>query len=163
MDADIARIYAEHGVHGVRPRFSMALIRLHHLGPMTISDLAREVEVTHSAMSQTITVMRRHDLVTTTPGADARTRLVSLTERGRRLVPLLEAEWRATEAAIAELEREIPYPLTRVVADLAEALRRRSFHDRLLRHLDPAYRPKRSGGSDGPGGGRTGDRASGRR
>lgn len=157
MDADISRIYAEHGVHGVRPRFSMVLVRLHHLGPMTIRDLAREVEVTHSAMSQTVTVMRRHQLVTTTPGADARTRLVSLTERGRRLVPFLEAEWRATEAAIAELEREVPYPLTRVVADLTEALRRRSFHNRVLHHLDPTYLP----GSDDPGGGaRTSDAAS---
>jgi DNA-binding MarR family transcriptional regulator len=150
MDADIARLYATHGVNGVRPRFSMALIRLHHLGPMTIRDLTQEVEVTHSAMSQTITAMRRHGLVRTDPGPDARTRLVSLTEQGRRLVPLLEAEWRATEAALAELEQEVPYPLTQVVQDLTEALRRRSFHDRIASHLARLHpetpgQPSRSG------------------
>lgn len=135
MDADIARFYAERGVAGVRTRFTMALIRLHHVGPMTIRDLADQIEVTHSAMSQSVTAMRSHGLVGTSPGDDARTRLVTLTEEGRRLVPVLEAEWRATEAAIADLEAEIPYPLTQVVRDMTAAMARRSFHDRLLDHF----------------------------
>jgi DNA-binding MarR family transcriptional regulator len=135
MDEDIARLYAERGVVGVRPRFSIALIRLHHLGPMTIRDLAAEVEVTHSAMSQTVTAMRRHGLVDTSHGPDARTRLITLTDNGRGVVPMLEAEWRATERAIAELDAEIPYPLSQVVRDLATALERRCFHDRIVDHL----------------------------
>jgi hypothetical protein len=53
MDDDIARLYAERGVNGVRPRFSKALIKLAHLGPLSIKQLAQAVEVTHSAMSQT--------------------------------------------------------------------------------------------------------------
>jgi DNA-binding MarR family transcriptional regulator len=135
MDDDIARLYAERGIVGVRPRFSMAMIRLDRLGPMTIQELAGEVEVSHSAMSQTVTAMRKHGLVRTGPGPDARTRLVSLTGRGRRLVPVLAAEWRATEQAIAALESELPYPLTRAAADLAAALARRSFHDRIADHF----------------------------
>jgi len=47
----------------------------------------------------------------------------------------LAAEWRATEAAIAELEAEIPYPLSQVVTDIEEALRRKSFHDRVAEKL----------------------------
>jgi DNA-binding MarR family transcriptional regulator len=136
MDGDIARLYRERDVRGVRPRFSMALIRLHHLGPMTIRDLAAQVEVTHSAMSQTVTAMRRDGLVDTGPGEDARTRTVALTARGRELVPFLEEEWRATERAWAELEHELPYPLTRVVADIAAALERRPFLDRISGQLD---------------------------
>lgn len=135
MDDDIARLYAERGIGGVRPRFSMALIRLHHRGPLTIRDLAAEVEVTHSAMSQTITAMRREGLVESTPGADARTRTVTLTAQGRALVPFLEDEWRATEAAYAALEAELPYALTQVVRDMAAALRQQSFHERILEHL----------------------------
>jgi len=136
MDDDIGRLYDERGVAGVRPRFSMTLIRLRHLGPLTIRQLAAEVEVTHSAMSQTITAMRAAGLVDSTKGADARTRTISLTDQGRALVPFLEAEWRATEAALGELESEIPYPLTQVVSDWAEALQRRSFHDRIVDQLE---------------------------
>lgn len=136
MDADIGRLYVARGVTGVRPRFSMALIRLHHRGPMTVKELAEQIDVTHSAMSQTVTAMRREGLVESSAGSDARTRNVALTDRGRALVPFLEAEWRATERAWAELETELPYPLARVVADLTAALERRSFLDRIAHHLD---------------------------
>jgi DNA-binding MarR family transcriptional regulator len=136
MDGDIGRLYAARGVTGVRPRFSMALIRLHHLGPMTVKALAEQIDVTHSAMSQTVTAMRADGLVETATGRDARTRDVALTDRGRALVPFLEAEWRATERAWAELEAELPYALTQVVEDISAALRRRSFLDRITHQLE---------------------------
>lgn len=135
MDDDIASLYAERGVT-VRTRFSIVLIRLHHRGPMTVRELAAEIDVTHSAMSQTVAALRRQGMVATAPGSDARTRTVSLTGRGRGTVPFLEAEWRATEASMAELEAELPYPLGRVVTDIADALRRRSFRDRIVAHLE---------------------------
>jgi DNA-binding MarR family transcriptional regulator len=87
-------------------------------------------------MSQTVTAMRREGLVGTSTGSDARTRTVSLTERGRALVPFLEDEWRATERAWVELEAEIPYALTRLVDDIAAALQRRSFLERISQQLD---------------------------
>lgn len=141
MDADIARLYDERGVTGVRPRFTMPLIRLGHRGALTISELAAALDVTHSAMSQTVTALRKEGLVRSAPGLDARTRRVQLTARGRRLLPFLEAEWRATERAVAELDAEVPYPLTRVVRDLAAALDRRSFHDRITAHLADRAEP----------------------
>jgi hypothetical protein len=60
---------------------------------------------------------------------------VTLTAKARRIADRLAAEWRATEAAIADLEAEIPYPLSRVVTDIEDALRRRSFHDRIAEKL----------------------------
>lgn len=137
MDADIARLYAERGVAGVRPRFTMPLIRLGRRGPMTIRQLADAVEVTHSAMSQTVGALRREGLVRTVTGSDARTRQVALTARARSLLPFLEAEWRATEQAVAGLDAEVPYALSQVVRDLEAALARRSFHDRVLDNLPP--------------------------
>lgn len=131
MDGDIARLYGERGVAGIRPRFAMPLIRLGRRGAMTIGELADALDVTHSAMSQTVTALRRGGLVRSAPGVDARTREVALTGRARAVVPFLEAEWRATEQAVAELEAETPYPLSQVVRDLEAALLRRSFHARI--------------------------------
>lgn len=136
MDGEIATLYAERGATGVRPRFTMPLIRLGRRGPMTIRQLADSLDVTHSAMSQTVGALRREGLVTSSPGSsDARTREVVLTDRARALVPFLEAEWRATERAVAELESELPYPLSQVVRDITAALAQRSFHDRIVGHL----------------------------
>jgi DNA-binding MarR family transcriptional regulator len=131
MDADIARLYEERGVTGVRPRFVGPLIRLGRRGGMTIRRLAESLGVTHSATSQTVAALQRAGLVATAPGADARTREVVLTAQARALLPFLEAEWRATEQVVAELDAEIPYPLSQVVRDLEAALQRRSFHDRV--------------------------------
>src|SRR5262245_43575132 len=122
MDRDIARLYEEQGLDEVRPRFVMPLIRLGRSGPMTIRQLAAGLNVTHSAMSQTVSSLRRDGLVRTVPGSDARTREVALTAKARRITPFLEAEWRATERAVAELEDEIPYALSQVVQDIEAAL-----------------------------------------
>lgn len=142
MDEDIDRLYREAGVDGLKPNWVMELIRLHLRGPMTITELAESVERTHSAMSQKVAAMRAAGLVRTTAGTDARSKKVTLTAKARRETDRLMAEWTATEAAFAELEAEIPYPLTRVVSDIEEALRRKSFHDRIAAHLatDPSWR-----------------------
>jgi DNA-binding MarR family transcriptional regulator len=118
----------------IRPLSRMALILLDE-GEMTIRELAREVDVTHSAMSQTVSAMRAAGLESI-PGPDARSRIVALTPAGHELVPPLRAEWASTERAIAELESEIPYPLRQVVVDLDAALTRRSFADRVEAHLE---------------------------
>jgi DNA-binding MarR family transcriptional regulator len=141
MDEDLARIYAEARIEGLKPSFVMELIRLHARGPMTITELAESVQRTHSAISQKVAAMRAAGLVRTMPGADARSKKIMLTAKARRVVGRLAAEWRATEAAVAELEAEIPYPLSRVVTDIEAALRRKTFHDRIAEKLaeDPAW------------------------
>ncbi|WP_189264487.1 MarR family winged helix-turn-helix transcriptional regulator [Streptomyces fuscichromogenes] len=138
LDADIARIHSGQRVDGLKPSFVMELLRLHACGPMTIAELAESVQRTHSALSQKVAAMREAGWVETVVGDDARTRKVTLTEKARRVVGRLAAEWRATEAALAELEDEIPYPLSRVVSDIEQALERKSFHGRVAERLAEA-------------------------
>lgn len=142
LDADIARLYREARIDGVKPSFVMELIRLHARGPMTITELAESVQRTHSAMSQKVSAMRAAGLVRTTAGPDARSKKVTLTAKAGRIVEQLAAEWRATEATIAEIEAETEYPLSKAVSDIEEVLRRKSFHDRIAEKLaeDPAWR-----------------------
>jgi DNA-binding MarR family transcriptional regulator len=134
MDAGISEVYAELGIVGVRPRFSMVIIFLES-GPLSIRELAREVNVTHSAMSQTVTAMRTDGLIRSAPGADARSRMIELTASGRKLIEPLRREWFATEAVLAEIDAEVPYPLGQLIGDLRGALDRRSFTDRLRAQL----------------------------
>jgi DNA-binding MarR family transcriptional regulator len=135
IDDTIAELYRANGVAGVRPRFSMALIALADHGAMTIKDLARACRVTHAAMSQSVKAMSEAGLVETSAGRDARSVLVDLTEKGRSAIPFLKAEWNATEAMIAELEAELPYPLVRVIQDIRARLATRPLQDRLADHM----------------------------
>jgi len=141
MDADIARVYAEAQVSGLKPSWVLELLRLHARGPMTITELAQSVQRTHSAVSQKVAAMRAAGWVRTTAGADARSKKVALTPKAARITGRLAAEWRATEAAVADIEAEIPYPLSQVVTDIETALRRKSFHDRIVEKLasDPDW------------------------
>jgi DNA-binding MarR family transcriptional regulator len=122
MDQDIAGLYAEAGIEGVRTRFVGPLIDLDRRGPLTIQELADARRVSHSAMSQTAAAMRKAGLVEPADGTDGRTRRVRLTERSRELVPFLRAEWRATEATVRALDAELAHPLMRAVADVRAAL-----------------------------------------
>lgn len=140
LDRDIAALYERAGIDGMRTRFVGPLIQLARHGPLTIQQLADSVETTHSAMSQTAAAMRQAGLVEAAADTDGRTRRVQLTYRARELVPLLEAEWAATEAALAELEAELPYPMRQVVGDIQAALARRPFPQRLRDHLPEAFR-----------------------
>ena len=135
MDAEIGLIYTERQIKDLKPSYVMELLRLHAKGPMTITELAESVGRTHSALSQKVSAMRRAGLVRTVPGADARSKQVALTAKAEGVIELLAAEWRATEAAITELEAEVPYPMTQVVRDVEAALARKSFHDRIAEKL----------------------------
>ncbi|GIM74001.1 MarR family winged helix-turn-helix transcriptional regulator [Winogradskya consettensis] len=135
LDRDIAALYTEAGIEGVRTRFVGPLIALGRFGPHTIQELADRRGVTHSAMSQTVAAMRTAGLVESAEGPDGRTRRVQLTARATEIVPFMNAEWRATEATVRALDAELPYPLTKVVEDIRAALARRSFPDRLQDNL----------------------------
>ena len=143
MDDEIARLYAENGMDDLKPSWVLEIVRLHVRGPMTITELARSVDRTHSALSQKVAAMRAAGWLDTEPGHDARSKKVTLTAKAERVAPLLAAEWRATEAVVAEIDDELPYPLTRVAADIAALLARKPFRDRITEKLaaDGAWPP----------------------
>lgn len=130
LDGDVAAVYADLGLDGFRPRFT-PIIRALATGPSSIRDLARATGVTHSAASQTVAQMAKEELVVLTPGADARQRIVRLTPTAEGLLPTLEAEWAATTAAATELEAELSVPLSQVVNEALDALRRRPMRARI--------------------------------
>jgi DNA-binding MarR family transcriptional regulator len=135
LDDEIARVYADNGIDDLKPTWVLEIVRLRVRGPMTISELARSTGRTHSALSQKVAAMRAAGWLETSPGRDARSKTVTLTPKAEQVAELLAAEWRATEAALAELEAEIPYPLSRAVDDIEAALSRKSFHARVTEKL----------------------------
>ncbi|WP_051174132.1 MarR family winged helix-turn-helix transcriptional regulator [Amycolatopsis orientalis] len=130
-EADVSAFFEDIGLGDYRPRFTPFVRAIVARGPLAIRDLAAEVGVTHSAASQTIAQMARQDLVSLERGTDARQRIVSLTDKARKLMPTLEAEWAATSAAADQLEAELPYPLREVLAAAIEALERKPLRQRI--------------------------------
>ena len=131
MDADVALALSDLGLRDYRTRYSAVIRAVAESGPTPIRDIAEGLGVTHSAVSQLVSEMQQRGLLDTRPGADARQRLVQLTEKARRLLPEIDAEWAATESAAAALDAELPYSLSALIDELAAALQRRGFRDRI--------------------------------
>jgi DNA-binding MarR family transcriptional regulator len=131
LDGDVAKVYLELGLPEYRPRFSPIVRTIVAEGPLSIRDLATAVGVTHSAASQTVAQLQRAGFVTLQPGSDARQRIVHLTDKTRELLPTIEAEWKATTAAMAELDAELSVPLGQVLAEVVAAVSQRSFQERI--------------------------------
>jgi DNA-binding MarR family transcriptional regulator len=82
--------------------------------------------------------MARAGLVTHTyDPRDARRRLIELTPKAHALLPQIKAEWDATAAAMAELDTELSMPLTELLTEVTDAIRRHPFRARIA----AAYRP----------------------
>jgi len=131
MDADVALALSDLGLRDYRTRYSAVVRAVHASGPTSIREIAEGLGVTHSSASQLVTEMQQRDLVVTRPGGDARVRLVELTDKARDLLPAIDAEWDSTEAAAEALDAELPYSLSALSDDLAAALERRRFRDRI--------------------------------
>lgn len=143
LDAGVAAVYDDLGLEGVRPRYAPVLRALAADGPSSIQDLAAATGVTHSAASQTVAQLVKDGLVTVGPGSDGRRRIASLTARARSLLPALDAEWRATAAAATAFEAELPFPLSELIGEALEALRRRPMRERILDAAPHATEPRR--------------------
>lgn len=131
IDGDAARTYAAQGV-AFEQRWFGVLNQLALNGPMSVGDLAQALRITHVSVSQARLSLEKAGLIRQEPdAADARRRLLSLSEAGRDLVTRLESHWAALEQASMELDRETG-GLADMLDRLEAALDRRSLFDRVM-------------------------------
>jgi DNA-binding MarR family transcriptional regulator len=113
-----------------RPRYTPVLRAL-STGAETVTEITARTRLTQGAISQTVALMVADGLVDRHGLEDGRKNGIYLTPRGRQVLKTLEPHWRRTFAAIDALEKEIGYPLLRVLEEVAAALERRDFAERL--------------------------------
>ena len=130
LDGDVEAAYREAGLV-YRPRYTPVVRLLTAQGPSTIRAISIYGGISHSAASQTVTEMVKRGLVRSVPGKDARERIIRLTKAGEALLPQLEKQWEATNAAAEQLSEEIGIPLEDALAKAIAAVESRSFLDRI--------------------------------
>lgn len=130
LDGDLEAVYRAQSLDW-RPKYTPMLRALLAGEPLSIGALADRADVSQPAASQTLRDMAARGLVRIGRGADGRSREVRLTGRTRAMVPALQAQWRATNAAAERLEAEIGAPLGDAAARAIDALERKSFAARI--------------------------------
>ena len=114
-----------------RPRYTPILRVLMSRGSLSIKAIALEIGISHSAVSQTVTQMIKDDLVVLKPGADARERIVFLTDKTEQMIPRLQRQWAAVNIAAATLDQDLSAPLSGVVKEAIAALTEKPFGQRI--------------------------------
>lgn len=130
LDGDVAASYDEAGLQ-YRPRYTPVMRVLDQHGSASIGEIAAFAGITQPAATQTVALMKKEGLVAIVAGADARQRVVTLSEQGRVMLPQLKQCWAATAAAAASLDADLDVPLSRILADAIAALETTPFSERI--------------------------------
>jgi MarR family transcriptional regulator, organic hydroperoxide resistance regulator len=123
-----------------RPRYTPVLRALNECEPSTLGQVAHAANISQPSATQTVALMIEDGLISSTPGpGDGRQRMIRLTDKGRDLMPKLQACWSATRLAADTLDAELAVPLSALLANAIEALERKPFAQRISearQHLD---------------------------
>lgn len=130
LDGDVAASYDEAGLQ-YRPRYTPVMRVLDQHGSASIGEIAAFAGITQPAATQTVALMKKEGLVAIVAGADARQRVVTLSEQGRVMLPQLKQCWAATAAAAASLDADLDVPLSQILADAIAALETTPFSERI--------------------------------
>ena len=104
-----------HGVRGTQ--FSM-LAMLELKGPQSIGELAEALGAERTTLTRNIARIEAQSLVSSRPGDDPRSRIVSITPKGRKLFMKAFPAWRTAQA---ELTARIGQPLADSLRQLARS------------------------------------------
>ena len=133
---DVSTIYDEQG-KGLRARWFPVLFALSREAPQAVTDLARSLGLTHTAIHQIVVQMADQGLVITERDpADERRRLQSLSPHGKAAAKQLQPLWDEIASATEELLESAGLPLIPALAAVEEQLDRRSMYRRIRDRLD---------------------------
>lgn len=136
--ADVNNIYEAHGLSFDAAWFPVFYI-LSGKEKVSIKDIADELGISHSSVSQLVSSLHQKGFIkTTTAGDDARKKVVAFTPKGKKLQQQVQPIWDAIKQAMEELTLEgmhSKYFLT-AIAEIEQGLQRESVFDRVQHKLN---------------------------
>jgi DNA-binding MarR family transcriptional regulator len=69
-------------------------------GPISITELSRELDLERTTLTRNLRIMERDGLVAVGPGNDARSKTVTVTREGKSRLQKATPLWRATQARV---------------------------------------------------------------
>ncbi|GGA79781.1 MarR family transcriptional regulator [Arenimonas soli] len=96
----VDQVYREHGI-GLQARWFPVLRLLEQRGPLSVGEIAREIGLTHSAISQLATKLIKGGWLQRVPGdGDRRQRVLALSDRCQQELRAARPLWQAMRASV---------------------------------------------------------------
>lgn len=132
LDTAVQDAYGAANLPDYRPRFTPVMRVLSTHERVTIGEIAESAGITQPAATQTVALMQKNGLVVIAAGTkDARQRVVTLSAKGKAMLPHLQKCWRATKMAADSLDAELDAPLSLCLEQARQALAALPFDERI--------------------------------
>lgn len=135
---DVNRIYDAHKLQFDAAWFPVFYI-LSRKESVSIRDIADELAISHSSVSQLVSALQQKGLVkTTTAAADARRKVVAFTSKGKKLQQQIAPVWTALTQAMEALVNEGRHSkvLLKAIGEVEERMAQQSVFDRVERIMN---------------------------
>jgi DNA-binding MarR family transcriptional regulator/GNAT superfamily N-acetyltransferase len=133
---DVEKVYKHFNLE-FEPKWFPVFYLLSENGSLSIMAISEELEVSHPGVIQIIKELEKQGLVFSEKDAqDNRKRLVSLTEKGRNLVPQLEPVWQAfinTNLKNLQLQK---HNLLYAIEEMEELLKEKNQYQRIMETIE---------------------------
>ncbi len=136
---DVNRIYSAHDLQFDAAWFPVFYI-LSRKESVSIRDIADELVISHSSVSQLVSALQQKGLVKTTTAADdARRKVVEFTTKGKKLQQQIAPVWTALSQAMEELVNEGRHSkvLLKAIGEVEAGIAEQSLFDRVERIMNP--------------------------
>jgi DNA-binding MarR family transcriptional regulator len=135
---DVNRIYSSHKLKFDAAWFPVFYI-LSRQQSVSIKDIADELVISHSSVSQLVSALQQKGLIkTTTDAGDARRKVVEFTAKGRKLQQQIEPVWKALSHAMEELVNEGKHSkaLLKTIGETEQLMAEKSLFDRVTQIMN---------------------------
>jgi len=106
--------------------------------PVPMIDISEQLEISHSAVSQMVTNLKKKGLLKTTPcKEDGRRQLVAFSKKGEELLQHIQPVWDAITEAMNELvmENKQSQQVLAAIAQIEQSVQQKSLAERIKQQL----------------------------
>ena len=106
--------------------------------PVPMIDISEQLEISHSAVSQMVTNLKKKGLLKTTPcKEDGRRQLVAFSKKGEELLQQIQPVWDAITGAMNELvmENKQSQQVLAAIAQIEQSVQQKSLAERIKQQL----------------------------
>lgn len=137
--SEVSALYASHGID-FDPGCFPLLTLLDQQPLITISEAAQSLGLSHAAVSQKASWMEKKGLLKLKPSpADKRSKMITLTPKGKALVNQLQPLWYAIRQTQYDLGQGVTHPLLEMLDEFERTLNDASMQQRMKSHLRDYY------------------------
>jgi DNA-binding MarR family transcriptional regulator len=134
---DVSQIYKKLGIPFEVSWFPLFYL-LHHKNGLSVTEIARELQITHSAVSQLVTHLEKKKLIKFMDDKnDRRKRIIGFTEKGNSMMNELNPIWESMRKSMRSLlhKKENSACLLKALDEIEDTLEKESLCERVLKNI----------------------------